>query len=66
MSLPKLENSVIIGHKKIHLKTQKQRPDEKKVWPEEIIVICAVRTKKWCGVYLIPLFVQSGPKINSA
>ena len=37
--LPKLKKSVT-RNKKINLKTQKQRPDEKKVWSEEIMVNC--------------------------
>jgi len=54
MTLLKFEKS-IIGHKNIyHLKTQKQRPEEKKVWSEEIIVNCDVicgadEKMVWCA-----------------
>ena len=53
MTLPKFENSVI-GLKNIHLKTQKQRPDKKEVWSEEIMVncddICGADEKLvWCA-----------------
>ena len=41
-----LKKSVIIGHTNIRQKTHKQRPDEKKVWLEEIMVNCDVI----CGV----------------
>ena len=49
MTLPKFEKSVI-GHKNIHLKTQRQTPRRKKVDSEEIIVNCDVicgAEEKW-------------------
>ena len=51
--MPKLEKSVIIGHKNINLITQKQRPDEKKVWSKVLVLIVTsfvARTKKCYGV----------------
>ena len=53
MILPKFEKSVI-GQKNIHLKTQKQRPNEKSVWSQEIMVncdvICGANEKMvWCA-----------------
>ena len=42
MTLLKFEKS-IMGHENIyHLKTQKQQPEEKRVWSEEMIVNCDV------------------------